>query len=869
MKVANALGLLGATAAVLALDQVPTSGRPLADVVPGKYILQFDHTADVPTNKRAESPHAAVYEALAKRRIGFRVRKEYKHEGIFVGAAVVLDSEKDYKALETTPGVTGIYPVTRIPAPKPVSIQKGVNGTKTGNTVSTHVATGVDKLHNEGLFGSGIKVGIIDTGVDYEHPSLGGGFGKGYKVAGGWDFVGDDYDGYNDPVPDQDPLDRCIGHGTHVAGIVGADGNNQFGLIGVAPKASLYAYRVFGCGGSSDDSVIIDAMLRAYSDGMDVITLSLGSFDGWSWSPKAEVADRIADRGKIVTVAAGNDGEIGPWFSSSPSGGRNVISVASTDNTAASAQKAMLSGVDREYIVYNGLSPIPIPGKLPVYATSADPAVLADACEPFPSDTPDLSASAVLIRRGECPFLQKIENAAAYGAQYFLFYNNVDGLEPLNFGDYGVSGLIPNEHGEYLVGQLNAGRKPFVEFPQKDAYTQWTDPSGGKVSYYTTYGPTFDMFLKPQIAAPGGNILSTWMTNDGDWAVISGTSMATPFMAGVSALLFQAKGKSAATAKNARKLFMNTAKPVASTRDKSLLHTLAQQGSGLVDAYAAVRSTTFLSTDQILLNDTQYFKPLQIFTIENKSRKIKTYKIGHVSAETIPTLGKGEILPLPDNNLFPLQSVSNGASVKFGLNSVTLLPGFSLPVIATFSPPKGLDPETYPVYSGWITVTDTSSKEVHRIPYMGLAAKLATKRVVRNPLFLGGGGIVSEPTNFTFAGRDFPIVLFGLGFGTRLFQIDLVSPDIKYNATKHQTFKSIKTVGTVFKEPYTTRNAATPFGDLLFSEVDFQRPIFENGATVPRGQYKYLIRALKLFGNAAYNEDYESYLSAIIGYNYA
>lgn len=80
----------------------------------------------------------------------------------------------------------------------------------------------------------------IDTGIDYTHPALGGAFGPGHKVAGGYDFVGDDYP-LSDPVPDSDPLDTCAGHGTHVAGIIGANPNNDFNITGVAYEATLNA----------------------------------------------------------------------------------------------------------------------------------------------------------------------------------------------------------------------------------------------------------------------------------------------------------------------------------------------------------------------------------------------------------------------------------------------------------------------------------------------------------------------------------------------------------------------------------------------------------------------------------------------------
>ncbi|KIM96869.1 hypothetical protein OIDMADRAFT_97136, partial [Oidiodendron maius Zn] len=112
--------------------------------------------------------------------------------------------------------------------------------------------------------GRGVKLAIIDSGVDYLHPSLGGGFGPGYKISFGYDFVGDDYTGFNDPVPGPDPLITCAsgGHGTHVTGIIGISNppNQGFGLIKIAPEATIGMYRVFGCEGDASDDVIMSAM---------------------------------------------------------------------------------------------------------------------------------------------------------------------------------------------------------------------------------------------------------------------------------------------------------------------------------------------------------------------------------------------------------------------------------------------------------------------------------------------------------------------------------------------------------------------------------------------------------------------------------
>lgn len=174
-------------------------------------------------------------------------------------------------------------------------------------------------------------MGVIDTGVDYTHPALGGCFGPGCRVAYGYDFVGDAYNGENAPTPGNDPRDTCNGHGTHVAGIIGAK-DDKFEFTGIAPEVTFGAYRIFGCDGSSSDDVIMSAMERAYQDGMDVINLSLGDI-GWPESPASLLADELSLKGMIVCAAAGNEGDRGMFEVGAPSLGRHALSIASVDNT--------------------------------------------------------------------------------------------------------------------------------------------------------------------------------------------------------------------------------------------------------------------------------------------------------------------------------------------------------------------------------------------------------------------------------------------------------------------------------------------------------------------------------------------------------
>src|SRR5438270_6355869 len=225
----------------------------------------------------------------------------------------------------------------------------------------------------KGLRGENIKVGIIDTGIDYTHANFGGpGTAAAYtaahaastqpadpalfgtqapKVKGGIDLVGDAYDpsskdpNISTPHPDANPLD-CNGHGSHVAGTaagfgVSADGTTYRGAYdtslpfssfvigpGVAPLADLYAIRVFGCTGAT--GVVVDAIDWAVDNDMDVINMSLGSTFGRSDDASAVASDNAARSGVVVVASAGNSGAT-PYITGSPSTATRAISVAASD----------------------------------------------------------------------------------------------------------------------------------------------------------------------------------------------------------------------------------------------------------------------------------------------------------------------------------------------------------------------------------------------------------------------------------------------------------------------------------------------------------------------------------------------------------
>ena len=194
---------------------------------------------------------------------------------------------------------------------------------KAYDDISNHVI-GADSVWIKlGSTGKGIKIGIIDSGIDYLHPDLGGGIGPGFKVLGGFDFVNND----------SDPMDD-LGHGTHVAGIIAANGTI---LKGVAPDANLYAFKVLDNSGSGPSSTIIAGIERALdpdqdpktNDAVNIISMSLGG-PGDPDDPMSQAIDNATAAGVLCAIAAGNNSvyqTIG-----SPGCARTALTVGATDN---------------------------------------------------------------------------------------------------------------------------------------------------------------------------------------------------------------------------------------------------------------------------------------------------------------------------------------------------------------------------------------------------------------------------------------------------------------------------------------------------------------------------------------------------------
>ncbi|KAF7361610.1 Subtilisin-like protease [Mycena venus] len=866
---------------------IPTvqQAKDTLNYVPNAYILEFSPGA---VSKRTmASRHEEVYEAIRQKDIPFSVGQEYNTSEILIGVAIRLSSSGDVAKLSEISGVEAIRPIVKVPAPRPVSsvVINNPKATDLPDTYSTHVMTGVDKIHAQGNFGKGIKIGIIDTGVDYNHPLLGGGFGPGFKVIGGYDFVGDAFNGQNAPRPDNDPLDECNGHGTHVAGIVGASPNNTMGISGVASDASLASYRIFGCTGYTSDDIIAAALIRGYNEKMNILTLSLGGPSGWSEGTASVVASRIAAQGRVVTIAAGNNGQEGGWYTSGPGAGIGVISVASVDNIVSPVQNATVHGVAHKPIPYFMALPLNVTSEMPIYATSTNISQPDDACSPLPDNTPDLSPYLVVVHRGTCSFTQKLANIAAKGGKVAVIYNSdTGGFSAISVGGYKAV-LISAEDGKFasLVEQFIAKANITISFPQTGGATTVANPDGGLISTFSTIGPTFEMYLSPALAAPGGNILSTLPLRLGGYALESGTSMSTPFVAGAAALILESLGTTADVGRAVLRILQTTTASVASSHtDGTPLQTVAQQGAGLIQVDRAISMKTIVEPGQIALNDTEHLKPNHTISITNLGPKAVTYEIHHVPAGTVGTV-------IPDSHFVePVpKMISATAAVVFSASSVTVHPGNTKQVHAIFTPPSDVDNATLPVYSGFIHVT--SPAETLKVTYLGVAASLKAASVldvtdkffgISLPAVINANGRPQNgPTNYTFVGQDFPFLLLRLAFGTSLLRIDLVDKDIRlaptvlskrspspftwwWSQSTAGTFGKIKTIGPLGDLEYQPRSTNDPFSG--YDSFVFPGT-FANGTRIDEGQYRALLRALKVGGDPSKEEDYENWLGPQFG----
>ncbi|KAJ8090075.1 hypothetical protein PM082_018655 [Marasmius tenuissimus] len=866
--------------------------------IPKRYIVEIEenHALFV----RDESPahiHKRMHNYLEARGLEYETRHEYGSPGVFVGLSLAIKDESDLHKLHSIPGVKAVHPVRMFQIPGPAEASSSIakraayatyDPKNAPFTDTLHAITGVDKLHAKGITGKGIKIGIIDTGVDYNHPALGNGYGKGHKITGGYDFIGDLEDIIPPFKPDNDPMD-CQGHGTHVTGIIGASpGLSPFNLTGVAYDAELSVYKVAGCGRSVDDDVTIAALIKADNDGNDVITLSLGGPGGWTGSAWSVAASRIAEKGRIVTIAAGNEGTDGAWYASGPGTGEEVISVASVDTPRFPLQVVDVGGdTPHDPIPYFDLFPLPnISDKaLPIYAFANDTTEFG--CANLTDTVPNLQNHVVVTREGDCTRRDLLKNLGAKGAKLVFLYSGTKEFNSTghSIGDQSVL-RIPTEAGEWLTKQFLGKKNVTITFPKGGRRVNYEQRTGGLVSTFTTYGPSFDLRFKPSIGAHGGQILSTYLLAKGGYLIMPGTSMATPYLAGCAALYLQVRGKSADVARQARNFFESTSVMLPESHEKnSMLQSATSQGAGLVNAYAAAYTETYMWPGELLLNDTKHFRGTQNFTVKNLGSKERKYDVNHIPAGTAITIQPGSIQAARG----PVPLTDSYAKVELSSTSFTLAPHESKIITAKFTPPQGLDNKTLPVYSGFIQVEAEGNDEEEKVhvSYMGVAGSLFDQKILddTDDLWEGltlpavvigekdGNPIAQEKAmTFEYKGSEtFPELRYRLAFGSPQFDIELVDASVDSNKVVWSDTLVVGSFPSLFQGGM-PRNTL-PVGPVVNPPNYFPFSLnndvaFSNGTLVPDGTYKILVRALRVTGNRDNLNDWDTWLSPAMTFKF-
>ena len=482
--------------------------------------------------------------------------------------------------------------------------------------------------------GDGKVIAVIDTGVDMTHPAFAGALGgtpalSADKVASLTPQLGDGKTGtyvsekfpfaydYADNDPDASPTGEAGSHGTHVAGITAGNAGE---IVGIAPDAQIIVAKVAR---SSNGGIPDSALLAALDDMVilhpDVVNLSLGQtggMDNEADSMYATVFKSLQNAGVTVNAAAGNEYTAGygnlsgknlPYASDpdssvlcEPASYSSVVSVASVDNSLA--HSAFTVG-DRN-IAYQRAGGADGQKMPDLSDLTGGPFEYVDGGIGSPEDGAALKAKypeglagkIVLVKRGSLTFQDKFNNIAGSKPAGFIVYNNVpgDSLVVMSLATDGVpAAFISQADGEAMLAaadhRLNV--VPGKVVPPSSKYS---------MSSFSSWGVTPDLRLKPEVAAPGGNIYSS--VPGGTYEFMSGTSMATPQMAGVSTVVLErVQNDPLFASMSAREkvdvvqnLIMGTAAPIVDPlQDTGAPYSPRKQGSGLTNVLAATTSSVY------------------------------------------------------------------------------------------------------------------------------------------------------------------------------------------------------------------------------------------------------------------------------------
>ena len=612
---------------------------------------------------------------------------------------------------------------------KQVAALDGVVSVSEVTTYQASMATAKDmtsamelwKAENGGNTGEGIVVAVIDSGVNYSHPDMQMrqdaqlkftqadmaekiadlGYGKYYsdKVPFGHSYVGE-----------EDINNQSVTHGLHVSGIVAANGDQENGgVVGVAPDAQIFSMQVFGASGGGYNDDIIRAVEDSVKLGADILNLSLGGtagfYDDVDYLQKALAY--AEESGVVVCVAAGNDGSsasdmgvntndwgvVDTGAVSSPATYPGALSVASVDNaylrgssvTISSGEDTVYSGVVMDFSKGNHTDWTSL-GEVPILEFGYGD--LFEDIFPKLFTLPNEPYVALVQRGKDITFEDKINYlmGMAHASAVIVYNNEATDQVPTNVSAESASQytamMVSGNTGAKLMELAAAGAK--VRFDGLNSVVYPNEATGGKVSTFSSWGSTPTLDIKPEISAPGGNILS--VSKGEKYEEMSGTSMATPYVSGCAALVLESLQKSLAdgslvlgdTGLNTfvKNTLMNTADPI---YDGSVIYSVRQQGSGMVDPLSAAENrvlVTYNGLASVALKEVGSTASFTL-TLTNYGASAAGYSLASSAVYTDVTGSDGS---------YGMELLS-GASVTYDKASVTVPAGGTAQVTGTLTIP--------------------------------------------------------------------------------------------------------------------------------------------------------------------------------------
>lgn len=387
-----------------------------------------------------------------------------------------------------------------------------------------------------------------------------------------------------------------------------------------------------------------------------------------------------------------------------------------------------------------------------------------------------------------------------------------------------------------------------------DSRVVWSnnEATGGQVSNYSTWGPTYDLRRGPTFGGPGRSIMSTYLQNGQGVATLGGTSMAAPFVAAAAALLSQARNTSdPSTLQN---LLASTA--IQPRGPESPL----QAGAGLIQLWDAAQVKGVLSVSGISFNDSDNHPEEVTFTLHNTGDSDAVYELGHTAVSTVYSMTQEGRLAHA-----PFEAIDAYADITFAANQALVSAGGEAKITARCTPPEGVEKARWPIYSGYITLNSRNGDALS-IPYVGNAGSMREGIIIDDeavtfwPRF-GAEDVVTlaRPTTPGNSSSDDLSMNVNAYLPAKVLRFDIVAPEAVSNGTTDPPSNSSgalpteewlgrKTYGQPWASPYAILAASSgisaPFGGFLAS-----------GELLPAGRYAILASALRLFADPASDDE--------------